>query len=170
MSLERVRASTLLAYLVCMSLAILLLFHRQFHQSDFKLADAVVTVITLYAVPFSIIVTAIAPRRSATATVTPTALTLLFGSTVIWNALVLGVLAYHEWAFMAVKNIGDVDHFGDQAADDFLGSVPSKLMFLVSAGLTYFFASDNLTASRQPLVPTVPVVPVVPSGHGGDAG
>jgi len=118
-----------------------MLFIKQFRQWDYLLVDNIVNVISLYGVPLSIIVTAVSLRQSPDAKVTGTTLTLLFGSTVIWNGLVIGTLAYYDWAtFYATPKLM---HFPDKLAGDFLASVPGKLTFLVSGGLTYFFVGNT---------------------------
>lgn len=141
MTAERARWITLLAYLVCLSGSIVLLFVKQFHQSDFNIVDNVINVMGLYSVPLSIIVTAVSSRRAPDASVTGTTLILLFGSTLIWNGLVVGTLAYYDWAtFHATL---ELMHFKNTLAESFLASVPGKLTFLVSGALTYFFVGDT---------------------------
>jgi hypothetical protein len=153
-SAERARWITLLLYLGCLAIAILLLFVKQFHQSSFAIVDGVVNVMGLYAVPLSIIVTAVSSRRSPDAPVTGTTLILLFGSTVLWNGLVVGTLAYYDWASFASTH--GLMHFPNTLADSFLSSVPGKLTFLVSGALTYFFVGDT---GKQPTAATEPAVP-----------
>ena len=152
MTAERARWTTLLIYLICLAASIILLFVKQFNQSDFGLVDSVINVLALYAVPLSIIVTAVSSRRlpeSGVTGVTGTTLILLFGSTLLWNALVVGTLAYYDWA--SINATRDLMHFPNTLAQSFLSSVPEKLTFLISGALTYFFVGNvDKAASTTP--------------------
>jgi hypothetical protein len=150
MSAERARWITLLAYLACLLTSIALLFVKQFQQSDFHIVESVMNLVGLYAVPLSIIVTAVSSSRAPRTDVTGTTLILLFGSTVIWNGLIVGVLAYYDWANLSATP-GSV-HFSDLVAENFLASVPGKLTFLIGGALTYFFVGDT----SKPTVPGGP--------------
>src|ERR1700722_18970042 len=99
MRAERARFVAFAIFLVCLSLSVLLLFVRQFNQSDFDIVSAVANIIGLYAVPLSIIATAVSSRKAPEVAPTPTSLALLFGSTILWNAVIVGLLAYYDWSF-----------------------------------------------------------------------
>lgn len=138
---ERARWVVLLIYIVCLAASIALLFGKQFTTSDYPIVDSVVNVVALYAVPLSIIVTAVSSRRTPDPDVSGTTLVLLFGSTILWNALVVGTLAYYYWA--SVTATRTTMHFPNPIAQSFLSSVPEKLTFLISGALTYFFVGSD---------------------------
>jgi|GEM_PF-6142001 hypothetical protein len=167
MTSERARWMALAAYLLGLAIVIALLFVKKNFQPSYDLSGNAENLIALYAVPLSIIVTGISSRQkeSASTTVTGTALLLLFGSTLLWNALVVGTLAYYDWATMTAKP-GQTVRFTDKDAADFLNTVPSKLSFLISAALTYFFvgtvAKSGYDATGAPPAGGGPVAPVAP--------
>jgi hypothetical protein len=138
---ERARWITLSIYLAALAISIVLLFIKQFNESDWQLVKNVENVLGLYAVPLSIIVTAVSSRRAVDASITGTTLTLLFGSTILWNGLVLGALAYLDWSSINANLTGN--HFTGAQATDFLATAPGKLTFIVSGALTYFFVGDT---------------------------
>ena len=149
MTSERARWMALGAYLLGLAIVIALLFVKKNFQPSYDLSGNAENLIALYAVPLSIIVTGISSRQKESTDVTGTALLLLFGSTLLWNALVVGTLAYYDWATMTVKP-GQTVRFTDKDAADFLTTVPSKLSFLISAALTYFFVGTVAKSAAAP--------------------
>ena len=165
MTSERARWMALAAYLLWLAIVLALLFVKKNFQPSYDLSGNAENLIALYAVPLSIIVTGISSRQKESTNVTGSALLLLFGSTLLWNALVVGTLAYYDWATMTAKP-GQTVRFTDKDAADFLNTVPSKLSFLISAALTYFFVGSVAKGGSAGAAPPGGG-PIAPGVHGG---
>ncbi|HEX3464144.1 MAG TPA: hypothetical protein VHS78_08875 [Candidatus Elarobacter sp.] len=162
MTSDRAKWITLLIYLVCLAAVLALLYLKKSSQPSFDLTTNIETTIGLYAVPLSIIVAGVSSRRAPPTDVNGTALMLLFGSTVLWNAVVVGTIGFYDWATMTVVP-GHTAPISKEDLAKFFTTVPEKLSFLISGALTYFFVG---TIDKQGTVQPPAQPPGAAAAHG----